>query len=140
VFPVLIFGILALLQHLGVQTKIIILEKVSSYCLAMSSPYQYSPLESSDHIRLLHVKPGTGNEPIACEIYHVSLVDSPVYEALSCTWELDEPTGEPPQHHSIACGEFHISIAPNLFSALRQLRKDAEDLVLWADAACIYFD
>jgi Heterokaryon incompatibility protein (HET) len=103
----------------------------------MSSPYQYSPLDSPDHIRLLHVKPGTEDEPVACEVRHVTLTDSPVYKALSYTWDIDEPTGEPLQSHLIACGEFQIFVAPNLFSTIRRFRILEGDLVLWVDAVCI---
>lgn len=103
----------------------------------MSAPYHYSSLEGPDHIRLLHVKPGTGDEPLTCEIHHVSLADSPVYEALSYTWDIDDPIEEPPQQHIITCGELQIPVAPNLFAALRSLRNDGGDLVLWADAICI---
>jgi hypothetical protein len=106
----------------------------------MSTLYRYSPLESPEYIRLVHFKPGTADDSIFCEVHHASLADSPFYEALSYTWDIDEPTGNPPQYHTIACGEFQLSVASNFFSGMRHLRYDDEDFILWADAVCIYLD
>jgi hypothetical protein len=86
---------------------------------------------------LIYLNPSSEDEPIACEIHHVSLIDRPIYEALSYTWNTNESTGEPPQNHTIACGQFQLSVTPNLFSALQHLRKAPRDLALWVDAICI---
>jgi hypothetical protein len=103
----------------------------------MSSSYQYSPLESPEHVRLIHVNPGTVGTPITCELHHVCLPDSPVYEVLLYMWDLDERAGQPAEYYFIICGEFQTPIPSNLFSALQHLRKDTEDLVLLVDAVCI---
>jgi hypothetical protein len=103
----------------------------------MSSSYQYSRLESPEHVRLIHVNPGTKGTTMTCEIHRACLPDSPVYEALLYMWDLDGRAGQPAEYYCILCGEFQTPIPPNLFSALQNLRKDAEDLVPCVDAVCI---
>lgn len=46
----------------------------------------YSTLQESDEIRLLHLNPGSGGEPIECTLVHATLSDKPHYEALSYMW------------------------------------------------------
>lgn len=92
----------------------------------------YHPLESPNHVRLLHLEPGTGSNPIVCKLSSVSLLESPVYEALSYTWG-DE--NEPKK--SILCNGTSISVMKNLEAALRQLRLPDTTRILWADAICI---
>jgi len=51
----------------------------------------HSPLKSLDgesgQIRLLHLLPAIHHtDDVCCELYHVSLRDKPVYEALSYAW------------------------------------------------------
>lgn len=50
------------------------------------SPYTYTPLESPRHIRVLRLNRRSLFQPPSCELVHVSLDESPSYEAISYTW------------------------------------------------------
>ncbi|KAL9046329.1 MAG: hypothetical protein Q9214_000809 [Letrouitia sp. 1 TL-2023] len=64
-----------------------------------------------------HLGPKSGNKPI--------------YEALSYTW------GEAKEMHIIFVNERPFPVIPNLFVALKYLRKTEESRILWIDAICI---
>ena len=94
--------------------------------------YQYLPLASDEsEIRLISLKQATTwAEPLRCEILHTKVADID-YQALSYTW------GSLPDRHNIFVDDKNISCTPNLYSALQHLRRESEDLILWADAICI---
>ena len=121
--------------------------------------YQYSPLTSGSDdankcftIRLLHLLPSADSEaPLRCHLVETWIPlsegsDAPPvqYHALSYTWgdplfpatlEVVERTarddGPPPDQVGV------INITENLHSALQNLRKRGENLVIWVDAVCI---
>jgi Heterokaryon incompatibility protein (HET) len=63
---------------------------------------------------------------------HVSLTDSPKYEALSYTW------GDPGWDiGAILLNDVRLPLASNLFTALIHLRSGAVESLLWIDAICI---
>ncbi|KAL9607137.1 MAG: hypothetical protein Q9167_007922, partial [Letrouitia subvulpina] len=64
-----------------------------------------------------HLEPRSGNKPI--------------YEALSYTW------GEAKEMHVIFVNNQPFPVTPNLFVALKYLRKAEESRILWIDAICI---
>ncbi|KAG4432560.1 hypothetical protein IFR05_011948 [Cadophora sp. M221] len=100
-----------------------------------SKPYAYTALQSDDNIRVLHVQPGEGNEPLFCSVHEVDLSVNPEYEALSYVW------GTPDfQHQLNVHPNHHFTITSSLNSALRDLRHaniDAGQRILWVDACCI---
>ncbi|KAE9369199.1 hypothetical protein N431DRAFT_560090 [Stipitochalara longipes BDJ] len=105
--------------------------------------YQYAPLRSADHIRLLHIQSGDGDGPIICVLTQAAIGDRPRYNALSYTWELDDPDScEKVQNRTIFCDGGELSITPNLYAALKSLRRrgGSEDRYappFWIDAICI---
>jgi hypothetical protein len=93
--------------------------------------YEYRPLES-DHIRILHLSPGSGQEPLLCEIEHAELAKKPSYEALSYVWG----TGTASYRATVGSDKL-LHIRPSLYNALRDLRHAEESRALWVDAICI---
>jgi hypothetical protein len=66
----------------------------------------------------------------------ISFAASPIdslraFEALSYTW------GNPAAKHFVLCESKTIGVTCNLWSALRRLRHETEERVLWIDALCI---
>ncbi|OCK78990.1 hypothetical protein K432DRAFT_300801, partial [Lepidopterella palustris CBS 459.81] len=45
-------------------------------------PYRHQPLDTSNHVRILHLVPGDSEEWLLCTIEHVELGDAR-YDALS---------------------------------------------------------
>ncbi|KAK0631458.1 heterokaryon incompatibility protein-domain-containing protein [Immersiella caudata] len=107
---------------------------------ALPNQYAYLPLASGwgkdvFSVRLLHLLPSTDPEsPLRCHLIETVIP----YHALSYTW------GEPvfPETLEVTKSEVAkqsglIQITENLHSALQNLRKPDETLVLWVDAVCI---
>jgi len=83
-------------------------------------------------IRLLRVLPAQDeSSQVACEYSSISLLDNPVYNALSYVW--GDPTVITP---ILVNGEvFHTTT--NLAAALRLFRTKGMEELLWVDAICI---
>jgi hypothetical protein len=88
--------------------------------------YIYQPLaQGSNHIRLLRLLPGHGEDDIRCDIFDYGLrLERPfgLYEAISYTW------GEIPlEYHVItvqnakSAEDRYLEVKPNLYAALRRL-------------------
>ncbi|XMA16429.1 hypothetical protein WAI453_009220 [Rhynchosporium graminicola] len=104
-----------------------------------------------ERIRLLHVLPekedasaqlskGLNKENlppssletlVACTLSHASLVDRPVYDALSYTW------GDASLTTPILIDGSIVEVTKNLEAALRHFRLKDRILTLWVDAVCI---
>ena len=98
-------------------------------------PFAYQPLgESGRDIRVLTLKLGSWDAPIECEIRVASLDDAIYYQALSYTWGNDAD----PQR--ITLNGLDHTITPNLEAALRHLRQEDRDRLLWIDQLCINQD
>ncbi|KAF5008669.1 hypothetical protein FDECE_5081 [Fusarium decemcellulare] len=95
----------------------------------------YSELEGTGdevYIRLLHLSPAENkNDPIHCQLDPVKLGEHPSYEALSYCW------GDPKQAFEITCNHESFHVTENLFVALKHLRTQDVERVLWIDAICI---
>ncbi|KAF4424738.1 hypothetical protein F53441_14220 [Fusarium austroafricanum] len=100
-------------------------------------------------IRLLHVEPGTFDDPIKCHFRLVSLKEVEPkkidFHALSYCW------GDPTEREEIFLssskndlenkkGGVSFNIGKSAAQALRRLRKENELLVIWIDAICINQD
>jgi hypothetical protein len=99
----------------------------------MSTTYKYSTLQLPRNIRVLHLFPGTSDEPLDCEVLTIDLDDShcPKFEALSYVWEDREPP------FFITCRNEQIRITKNCHEALLHLRHAKKARTLWIDAICI---
>jgi hypothetical protein len=69
--------------------------------------------------------------PVECSLRTVSLDDTPDYQALSYCW------GDPAVTESIRLEGESIQVTISLAAALRAIRYETEEAVLWADAICI---
>ncbi|KAH6850650.1 heterokaryon incompatibility protein-domain-containing protein [Chaetomium sp. MPI-CAGE-AT-0009] len=96
----------------------------------MATPYQYERLTHDDEIRLLYLKPGSGDD-IHFTLYPVRLGDKPSYEAISYCW------GDPNDTQMVYCDGKPLPVTKSLYTGLKRLRKEDAGRVLWADAVCI---
>jgi len=94
------------------------------------SPYQYKPLIQIDNeFRLVELQPSHSHH-IKATLRHYSLLDPPMYTALSYR------CGDPRNLKWIEVDHFEVPIPSNLDLALRQLRLHGYKL-LWVDCLCI---
>ena len=91
---------------------------------------QWRPLVNTDHIRLLTVKPGNGDK-ICCSREEFSLLDSPLYEAISYCWETSTGTKK------VSCDGEEVPVTESLYDALNAIRRTGEARRVWVDALCI---
>jgi len=97
--------------------------------------YRYQSLQYNNSIRILVLHPSLIiSDPITCTIQHAQLSDvSLEYEAVSYTW------GDATQTQAIyfrnSARELHVR--HNCYNALRHLRRQHGDRLLWIDAICI---
>jgi hypothetical protein len=94
--------------------------------------YPDGPLgDSHSQIRLLTLLPGSWEDPIQSTLRMDSLNSAKDYEALSYTW------GEPGVPFVISINGASFNARENLYWALRYLRHESLQRVLWIDAVCI---
>ncbi|PMD38655.1 HET-domain-containing protein, partial [Hyaloscypha variabilis F] len=93
--------------------------------------YAYKPLIGSRDIRLVTLRPGTGEQEISLTMAHISLDGHPAYDALSYVWGPQYPS------YRVSCDEAFLEIGENLRDALRYLRKPRATRVLWVDRIAI---
>jgi hypothetical protein len=86
--------------------------------------YAYKPLTGSRDIRLVTLRPGTGEQEISLTMAHISLDGHPAYDALSYVWGPRYPS------YRVSCDEAFLEIGENLRDALRYLRKPRATRVL----------
>ncbi|KAM7185482.1 Heterokaryon incompatibility protein (HET) domain containing protein, partial [Rhypophila sp. PSN 637] len=94
----------------------------------------YSPLDSSQQIRLASLSKGNTEDPLSVDLVLASLDSlstSPSYEALSYVWGSTTPAKK------LIIDGHTVDITPNLHAALSRLRFLAHDRLLWVDAICI---
>jgi hypothetical protein len=114
----------------------------SSALLTLSnlSGYQYEPLESPDHVRVLALQPALKFKHnleasiFQCDRKTLHKTQTPIYEAVSYTW------GEPHFLHSVVIHGLRIAITANVDVMLRHLRKVRKVRYLWIDAICLNQD
>lgn len=123
-------------RHMG-DMRDVINDPCNTTVLAMpgalkSADSFYSTFLSDKDIRLLVLHPGRFDDEVHVHMEHVTLgTQHPNYEALSYTWGNQSKTG------IIRNYDKDILVTPNLHSALRYLRLEDRDRVLWVDALCI---
>jgi Heterokaryon incompatibility protein (HET) len=108
----------------------------------VETQFQYEPIDrSTDASRLLLLQPGSFNDEIKCTLQPLPLsalenvedksVAPAPYEALSYVW------GDQTVPQRIQMNGHHFTVGNNLFLALRHLRLEDSDRLLWIDAICI---
>jgi hypothetical protein len=95
------------------------------------SSYVYDDVPKGNYFRYLVLRPGRGEDPLACSLRTSHIHDAPHYEAISYVW------GSEILDHSVTCGERELFITRNLFTALQRLRLPNASRMLWADSICI---
>jgi hypothetical protein len=93
----------------------------------------YEPIDlDRPAFRLLHLLKGKWPD-IECTMYQAYLDGDDIipYDALSYTWGGMEKTS------TVIVNGKYLDVTASLYSALRHLRSETEDKVLWVDAICI---
>ena len=90
----------------------------------------YQPLHHNE-IRLITLAPGKWSDPIECSLQVVSLDGNPTYEALSYVW------GNASLRNWIRLKNSNFDVSKSLEVALRHLRHEDLERVMWIDAICI---
>jgi hypothetical protein len=96
--------------------------------------YQWRPLDKArQEIRVLDLRPGTGDAPLSGQLRHVFLDESkkPHYETISYAW------GETDLFDNISVVGQNIHIPVSAGSALRCIRFPDKTRTLWIDCVCI---
>ena len=95
---------------------------------------EYAALVAQDGrrpIRLAALMPGRNSDEIECNLLYCDLEAGIEYEALSYRW------GDATDRATIICDHSRLVISKNLETALRQLRHESENRILWIDGVCI---
>ncbi|KAF7910296.1 hypothetical protein EAE99_011343 [Botrytis elliptica] len=99
--------------------------------------YQYTPLLEPDAFRIIVIHPALSiKSPLSCSLIHSTLFhyNQPVidnYSALSYVW------GDANNRRTILVDEKPLLVTASLDSALRHLRDNKKDVMIWADGICI---
>ncbi|PVH69271.1 hypothetical protein DL98DRAFT_439400 [Cadophora sp. DSE1049] len=91
----------------------------------------YNALESKLSIQVLIFETGSYRDPICCRLSHVNFADNLEYEALSYVW------GDASQTKALFCQGSPMQATISLHGALRHLRQEYTERVIWADDICI---
>jgi hypothetical protein len=82
-------------------------------------------------VRFLRVQKGNHQDVVSCTLLETDLGDNVEFEALSYVW------GDLKETANIFLNGEIFNVTTNLEMALRQLRQEREDRILWVDALCI---
>ena len=94
----------------------------------------YHPLTSPDGIRVLILEPGRQSDPLKASLEERQLYDATtLYEALSYCWGVFDLSSS----QRIEIQGSAVRISGNLDEALRSLRSEQDQRVLWVDSVCI---
>jgi hypothetical protein len=91
--------------------------------------YQYASLPPGAYFRTLVLLPGSGEEPLQCNLQTLLLSETH-FEAISYVW------GSDVKDHEIVCEGRTVAITSNLWTVLQHIRSNVPR-VLWADSICI---
>lgn len=94
----------------------------------------YTSLKHVNNIRVLILEPGKWADPLKARLKERDLYDSTTpYEALSYAWgNMSRSSG-----NKIQIEDWTMTIRSNLDEALRSLRSEVSQRVLWVDSICI---
>jgi hypothetical protein len=92
----------------------------------------YQPFtDAGSQIRIVTIHPGRQDDPVSCTLEIYTFAHAPRYEALSYCW------GEEENLQPIRLQGVDWNVTPNLYRALKGLRKEKGSRVMWIDAVCI---
>jgi hypothetical protein len=102
-------------------------------------PFTYTPLDLRElSIRLLYIRKGWTGDDIICELCEsYSDPDKSIpYKALSYNWGniQHKPRADIPR---VFLDGYRVNLTENLYSALWNIRRPDQDILLWVDAICI---
>ncbi|KAH7146846.1 heterokaryon incompatibility protein-domain-containing protein [Dactylonectria estremocensis] len=101
----------------------------------MASEYEYTALSHpKGSIRLLTIQADNQDEPLRGQLTETALEEHPKYITLSYTW------GGATATKDLQLDGKRFKIRPNVFDALRRLRKNLGSFTIWIDAICINQD
>ena len=109
--------------------------KASERVRTCHSVYEQLPVnKTSTRVLLLHSH-SSYEEIVSCSLKLMTLDPEPsrAYTALSYVW------GDASVTEDIAVNGVSFAVTSNLASALRQIRKSFDEVLLWADAICTHF-
>ncbi|KAN0096060.1 HET domain containing protein [Hyaloscypha variabilis] len=105
---------------------------------SIQGSYQYQPLPSHEHFRILELLPADAAERggsgggVRCRLHTEPFADAEdTYAAISYVW------GDANDKVPIVCDEKIVEVTVNLADALRHIRDHTEFRFVWADAICI---
>ena len=101
--------------------------------MSSAEVYTFTPLISPTSFRVFRLQPGQRSAKLQCSIEELCLDECGEYEAISYVWGVKDALGA----SYILCENRQIAITLNLEIALRRLRWEHEERVLWADGICI---
>jgi hypothetical protein len=99
-----------------------------------NQPYRYDALVGDDTIRLLRLHPGRRSDPLSGELEHVSLHDGLQYEGVSYVW------GDQDRCAEITCHGRRLALTRSIADALRRIRHETDERMVWADQISINQD
>ncbi|KAI2778310.1 heterokaryon incompatibility protein-domain-containing protein [Daldinia loculata] len=91
----------------------------------------YSHRLDRDSFRLMFLERGGWDLPLRCQLVTKKLMEVSGYQALFYAW------GSPAVTRPIIVNDMNMTITINLDIALRRLRREDSDILLWVDALCI---
>ncbi|KAK0937425.1 hypothetical protein LTR29_011057 [Friedmanniomyces endolithicus] len=101
--------------------------------------YKYAPLKKN-HIRILDLLQGSGDDPIRVKIQHWDVHDERerAYAALSYTWGGDPKVDRQVVYFGSRRSNKHFRyVTNNLMAFLKRIRQPGYGTCVWADALCI---
>jgi hypothetical protein len=101
--------------------------------MSSAEAYTFTPLISPTSFRVFRLQPGQRCAKLQCWIEERCLDECGEYEAISYVWGVKDASGA----SYVLCENRQIAITSNLEIALRRLRWEHEERVLWADGICI---
>jgi hypothetical protein len=95
------------------------------------TPFQYSPIQEKNTIRLLLIYPRHPSGPLNCALFQTPLLSIPRYEAISYRWGGTGPDQE------INVNGHSIMVTPNAFEVLQNRSSFWRPRLVWLDSVCI---
>ncbi|KAK6450642.1 hypothetical protein FP744_10006892 [Trichoderma asperellum] len=97
-------------------------------------PDEHDLAKRPDSFRLIKLFRGRWNDKIRCtlNVYNRIRGKCPSYKALSYVWGRGRR-----DHPKVLVNGYAVKVTNNLETALRHLREEDDDIVLWVDALCI---
>lgn len=99
--------------------------------MAANAPFGYTAIGTLRTIRLVHINPGRGTDPVHLSLVTTSLDAAPEFEAISYCW------GTAREECQVTCNNATLNITNSLFTGLIHFRYPDRSRIVWADAICI---